>query len=92
VPDNLISLLVPAYEAAEADDLEAFDAATEPFVLALRRKAEEGGIDPGDDLILLAALESVLAVDPDVDDCYPAVIKTMRERIAHARHGQASQN
>jgi hypothetical protein len=56
---------------------------------SIRRRSTK--ID-ADDLALLGAFESALAADPDFDDGYPAVVKTMRDRIAHARHEQASQN
>jgi hypothetical protein len=85
--DNLISMLAPACEAAEADDLVAFDIATKRFVLALRNQSGHG-----DDLALLGVFESVLALDRDFDVDFPAVVKSMRERIIHARHEQAARN
>jgi hypothetical protein len=42
--------------------------------------------------VLLEAFESVLALEGDFDVSFPAVVKSMRERIIHARHEQAARN
>jgi hypothetical protein len=85
---NVINLVRAAGEAAEADDLDAFDEAAGALIQALRDQL--GG--PYDDLQALIFLEANLAVDRDFGDEYPATVRTIRERIDWLHHQKASPN
>jgi acyl-CoA reductase-like NAD-dependent aldehyde dehydrogenase len=85
---NVINLVRAAGEAAEADNLDAFDEAAEALIQALRDQL----VGTHDDLQALIILEANLAVDRDFGDEYPATVRAIRERIEWLRHLKASPN